>query len=283
MSTLTITQGFSGSGKSTWADKEILQSKGHTVGVNRDMLRMMTGRKWFPADEALVSDIAQEAIIRALGRGKYVIVDDTFLSLQHVKQMQELARMNGAEFHMKSFMHVSLHECIKRDIARDRSVGKDVIEQQYARYWSQQPKPANEGKLAIICDIDGTLAHTNIPYPAAYSRDYSTDHVDVNLREIIKTYCSNAARVIILTGRKAAHAEVTKKWLADNLINYDYFFSRMDGDDRDDATIKKELYMEHIQGKFKILFALDDRPRVVRMWRHELGLRCLHVTDNWEF
>lgn len=41
--------------------------------------------------------------------------------------------------------------------------------------------------------------------------------------------------------------------------------------------------MKHVQGNYQIHAVFDDRPRVCRMWRHELGLLVFQVGDNIEF
>ena len=281
---LTITRGFPGSGKSTWADKEVLASKGKIVGVNRDALRMMTGRKWWPANEALISVIQREAILGALGQGLSVIVDDTFLKEQHVGQMRELAQRYDTEFVIKSFLHVPLHVCIERDRHRDRSVGKDVIVRMYYDYWAQAEKPRNEGKRAILVDVDGTLAHTDVPYPAAYSRDYSQDLYDRNIGEIVNYHHRDGYAVIVMSGRHGGHRAVTEQWLWKHGVAFDLLLMRPEEDQKtDDATIKKQLYLDHVQGRYGVVLAIDDRPRVVRMWRAELGLSVLDVGDGIEF
>ena len=83
-------------------------------------------------------------------------------------------------------------------------------------------------------------------------------------------------KVIILSGRKSECEESTKEWLEKNHINYNELYMRADWDNREDSIIKRELYIEHIEGKYNVDFVLDDRNRVVRMWR-ELGLKCLQV------
>jgi predicted kinase len=91
--------------------------------------------------------------------------------------------------------------------------------------------------------------------------------------------------VLIVTGREGTEENLaqTYEWLSANQINYNHLFHRAEGDNRDDAIVKKELYLKHIQGNWEIDFVLDDRPRVVRMWRAELGLTVLQCAPNIEF
>ena len=50
-------------------------------------------------------------------------------------------------------------------------------------------------------------------------------------------------------------------------------------DFRPDEEIKKEIYFNKIINNYNILFVLDDRAKVVKMWR-ELKLTCLQVDDG---
>ena len=58
---------------------------------------------------------------------------------------------------------------------------------------------------------------------------------------------------------------------------------RAAGDNRKDTIVKRELYMNHIQGRYRVFCVLDDRPSVVRMWRAELGLTVFAVAPGIEF
>jgi hypothetical protein len=45
---------------------------------------------------------------------------------------------------------------------------------------------------------------------------------------------------------------------------------RPEGDTRPDEVVKRELYKEHIKGKYNVIAVFDDRAKVCRMW-NELG------------
>jgi hypothetical protein len=54
---------------------------------------------------------------------------------------------------------------------------------------------------------------------------------------------------------------------------------RPSNDSRKDEVVKEELYRTHIEKRFNVRFVLDDRDRVVKLWRR-LGLPCLQVADG---
>lgn len=137
--------------------------------------------------------------------------------------------------------------------------------------------------IAIIVDIDGTLAHLNNRSPYDPSR-YLTDTVDEVVRDLTWMYKNEGYKIIVCSGRDSTYREVTKQWLRDNKIVFDALFMRdpllvHKGRKLDDAIIKELLYKEHIELFFDVKVVLDDRNRVVAMWRRN-GLKVLQVADG---
>ncbi len=56
---------------------------------------------------------------------------------------------------------------------------------------------------------------------------------------------------------------------------------REEKDHRQDAIIKKEIYDREIKGKFNVLFAVDDRKQVKRLWVKE-GIFVFDVNQTDE-
>ena len=54
---------------------------------------------------------------------------------------------------------------------------------------------------------------------------------------------------------------------------------RQAGDNRDDRIVKREIYEREIKGRYNVRFVLDDRNKVVALWR-DLGLPCFQVADG---
>lgn len=138
---------------------------------------------------------------------------------------------------------------------------------------------------AIICDIDGTLAHMTDRSPYDYSA-VLTDVLDKTIEDILYAYkLYTGGKVFIVSGRDHTCRTDTVKWLNDNSVTYDRLFMR-DADRRDDRgnkipdyVIKYEIFNREMRGKYNIAYVLDDRKQVVDMWR-KLGLKCLQVAEG---
>lgn len=133
---------------------------------------------------------------------------------------------------------------------------------------------------AIIVDIDGTVA---LKDGARGPYEYDKVHLDKpnrNVVELVKKL-SNGYDVYFLSGREETCRPETMAWLDRHVIwvHPDRLLMRAAKDYRDDTIVKRELYEKHIQPYRDVLFVLDDRDKVVAMWR-ELGLTCLQVAPG---
>ncbi len=297
MQKVIILKGLPGSGKSYWAKKEVADHPGMYKRVNKDDLRaMLDSSHHTKANEKFVLEMRDWVILRALQEGKHVIVDDTNFNPIHEETIRKIATIfTGTEFNGKTIdaqVEVKLFDtpldvCIARDAQRgDKMVGKGVIMDMWRKYL--QPKapeaPAYDKSLpeAIICDIDGTIAKMNGRSPFEYEK-VDTDLVNQPVASILRTFTTLAEshnktdfHILFVSGRKMSCADKTAEWLKENGIPGTLFRMRGDDDDRNDAVVKQEIYEQYIKGKYNVIFVLDDRDRVVDMWRAQ-GLTCLQV------
>ncbi len=137
---------------------------------------------------------------------------------------------------------------------------------------------------AIICDLDGTLAlFQNIRGPYD-TKDCEKDDPNVPIVQLLDTLVRNAIKdeltIILVSGRFVDHKAATKRWLARYEIPYDLLYMRPSGDKRPDTVIKREIFDAKIKDKYDVWFVLDDRPKVVRMWRYDLGLTVFQLNDK---
>lgn len=276
---LLLLKGLPASGKTTFA-KELVRNDGNWVRVNKDDLRnMLNGGKWSGARERKVVELERRLVTEALENGKNVVVDDTNLNPTHEQYFKELAESHNVDFEIREF-DTPLEECIKRDNARPNGVGETVIRKMYNQYLKPAPAKYTPDPMlqpAIVCDIDGTLAHMHDRSPYDWSK-VGNDKVDIPIAWLTSILFRSVS-VILVSGRDASCHKETKDWLAKNGICYTKLIMRKEGDNRPDEVVKEEIFNENIRGNYNVRFVLDDRNKVVDMWR-QLGLKCLQVAEG---
>ena len=290
MPKLIVMKGLPASGKSTWA-KAYVKSHPNTVRINRDDLRLMLYDVQF--DPKVEDDITafQEILMgQAFVLNRDIVVDNTNLNPKVMRHLGDWAKRNIYELEVKDFTHVSLSECIQRDSKRGaQSVGKKVITRMWRQFLQKPPEEPEfvmGAPYAIICDIDGTLAHINDHGKGAGRSHYDAsrcgeDLLDLTVAEIVKSRAAQGDFVIYCSGREDTHRGVTEIWLESHgLTAFPHvLLMRPGGDNREDSIIKEEIFENSIRGKYNVRFCLDDRNRVVDKWR-DLGLKCLQVGNG---
>jgi hypothetical protein len=138
--------------------------------------------------------------------------------------------------------------------------------------------------MTWIVDIDGTLALAGDRSPY----DWSRVGEDAPNGPVITVARALAARsgLIYMSGRMEQCREATTGWLHDfgcepglRMCGFPLLM-RKDGDMRPDQIAKRELYDREVLGIYEVEGVLDDRAKVVRMWREDLGLTCLQVAPG---
>lgn len=137
---------------------------------------------------------------------------------------------------------------------------------------------------AIMCDLDGTLA---LKHKGRTWYDASTcdrDLINMPILEICSAF-AKTHHIVFCSGREDMYREETrvflKKCFHDFIEGHDYsLFMRESGDYRKDSIVKHEIYLTSIVDRWDVLFVMDDRNQVVRMWRDSFGLTCLQVAEG---
>lgn len=299
MNKLIISRGVSGSGKSTWAN-----AQSDAIVVSRDAIRLMLfrddsqeyyKRKDLRDCEALVSKFERAAVSAALNFGKTVISDNTNVEMKFVNQLAEIAYAVGVPVEIKSFADVSLSTCLernrKRGIMGGRVVPDDVIRKQHnqlqlsknaelTKGFSVEPYTGTPGKpKAFLYDLDGTVYHM-ADKRGPYDHNVDVDDPDPVVISIVRALTYAGLTAIAMSGRKTATRQTTIDCLNRDNVPFDELFMRADGDDRKDNIIKAELFDAHVRDNYDVLFVLDDRDQVVKMWREDLGIKCLQVAPG---
>lgn len=281
MKKVYILKGLPASGKTTWAKTQIQANPGSFTRVNKDDLRdMLHNGRWSKHNEKQVLRIRDEIIMQSLEAGRHVIVDDTNLHPKHEQHIHEMVK-KLAEVRVK-FFDIDVESAVERDLKRTRSVGRDVIESMYESFLRPE-KPTYEGDPtkpeAIICDIDGTLAHMKDRSPYDWSK-VGQDAVDYNIRELLRNYHSLGVRIVLVSGRDGSCRRETLAWLEDKEVPYDELHMRPAGNNEKDTVIKKRIFDDSIRDNYNVLFVLDDRDQVVDMWRNDIGLQVFQVAEG---
>ncbi|MGE5462018.1 MAG: HAD family acid phosphatase [Syntrophothermus sp.] len=138
----------------------------------------------------------------------------------------------------------------------------------------------------VIFDIDGTLAdiservHHIRRKPKnwnAFNAGMAQDKAIHSMIRLCNILYAAGLRIILCSGRNERNRPETVEWLAKNEVHYHELLLRKDEDYRSDAVVKREILRGLDRGK--ILFVVEDRSRVVEMWRSE-GLVCLQCAPG---
>lgn len=142
--------------------------------------------------------------------------------------------------------------------------------------------------MYVIVDVDGTCAngaHRNHllqqtprrwdEWHEACSKDTPHEHI----RALVWALAYYGHAITYITGRMERSRQQTSEWLRDNDFPSGRLFMRPEDDHRDDTVIKTEIVKQAGLTPENTLLVLEDRDRVVKMWR-TLGFKCLQVAEG---
>lgn len=137
-----------------------------------------------------------------------------------------------------------------------------------------------------IFDIDGTLSdisareHHVRSKPKnwnAFFRGMSQDKAAHSIIRLCNILHDTGVYIILCSGRNERHRAETIAWMQREGVKYNEIRLRRDDDMRSDVDAKREM-LKGID-KNSVLFVVEDRSRVVNMWRSE-GLTCLQCAPG---
>lgn len=303
---LTITVGIPGSGKTTEADQiQEREGRERVQLVCRDDLRhlLYRGEGTLPSEQAQnVIKIEKMIVKEGLRAGKHVVVHDLNLPGQQRTSWAKVAFNLGAEFVIKDLTHVPLEDCIKRVEQRNalggRFVRLPVVRELHTKFVGPlRGKPVEypgvqvepvvfstvvrrpELPSAILVDIDGTIAsHEGIRSPYDPSRyQYDVPREDV-VKFVQDQHYKLGKQIVFCSGRHQDYREVTEEWIYKH-VKVPFTLVMRENKTRDDSVEKYLLFDKYIRPYWNPEFVLDDRDRVVKMWRG-IGLPCYQVQEG---
>ena len=137
---LILLVGIPGSGKTTYAGKYIKENY-NTIHLSSDLIRKeLWGSEATQGDNNEVFSLMQSRAIDALNNGQSVVYDATNITRKDRSYIIALCpKFVKIECHI---IWAPIDTCIERDTARDRTVGKEVIDRMLKRF---QPVYYDEG------------------------------------------------------------------------------------------------------------------------------------------
>ena len=143
--------------------------------------------------------------------------------------------------------------------------------------------------MDIIVDIDGTVAeiqhrlHFVKDVPKRWEEFYGNIENDVPIMPVVRLiqslWSDRANSIIFCTGRTDNYKPQTVAWLTKHVFRPTNLYMRSAGDYRDDSVVKLELLAQMRADGFQPILAIEDRKRVVDMWRAN-GIFCMQVADG---
>ena len=144
MKRIILTRGIPASGKSTWAKQEVLKDPEHSIRINRDDLRNMSGKYWVPTREHYIEACKGIILICAMNfQFDTIIIDEMNLNPKESGKLKgEIAMVNAAfkggqdkyVVEIKDFTNVPLDVCLERDSKRENPKGEDIIKGIFNKY-----------------------------------------------------------------------------------------------------------------------------------------------------
>ena len=140
----------------------------------------------------------------------------------------------------------------------------------------------------VIVDIDGTIAdnthrlhHINADTPdwPAFYEAMKDDKTINSIVDLVYELWTGGFRVVLLTGRPEEYRKLTEDWLEREQIVFDDLIMRPTNSYVEDTQIKSQLLRESGIATSSIKFILEDRKRIVDMWRKK-GFTVLHVAEG---
>jgi hypothetical protein len=133
-----------------------------------------------------------------------------------------------------------------------------------------------------IVDLDGTLALRGDRGPFDWHR-VGEDAPNEPVVAMVDALHHDGHTVLYVTDRMEQCREATVEWLREHvdapMVPWNLHM-RPDDDYRPDEVVKREIYETKIRGHYDVAGVIDDRAKVVKMWREDLGLLCAQVAPG---
>lgn len=283
-----ILRGLPASGKSTLRNRMIDEGKA-SLYLNKDELRYHMPE----LNERQIHTLFCEKLRLACTTGENIILDNT-----HLHTYTDFTKILNEHGYIieEIFLDTPIQTCINRDIVRGlagkRHTGKSVIikmAMDAGLLGDIEQLPNYKSRKAVIFDLDGTLFNIEhrrqyvLEKPKNWDMFFAGIKDDTVYDAVADLYHTTPHTKIMVSGRGDEHRKITEQKLEQHGFT-DHFalFMRSRGNREDDDIIKERIYLNYIKPYFDVQWVVDDRPRIIRMWKRQ-GLFTLQVGDGVEF
>jgi len=313
MQKIQILRGAPGSGKTTYSKKLMENEPGKWKHINNDSLRASLDFSLYTKEnEKFIFSVRKLIIKESLAQGYNVIIDNVNCGKQFGDTVKLCHSINGTFEISEKCFYEDLDVLVDRNTKRDAH--SQIPDKIISEFWKalggkhfknyipktslienkikyHGPKRQDEAlDLAVICDLDGSISLFNKPgnhkvYDAHFRNPYladtsNKDSLNEPLSEVIKLMEPNH-KIIFVSGRKDCYETQTREFLETHFKNINYsLHMRKSDDNRPDDIIKKEIYHEFIENAYYVKIVFDDRDKMMKMWRSQLGLICYQVAEG---
>lgn len=139
---------------------------------------------------------------------------------------------------------------------------------------------------SVIFDMDGTLEDVSERRHYALAGAWEDWHARTGegppnepVVDLCRLYHGAGYSILITTGRQECFRKQTELWLTFNQVPWTAIYMRGNKDQREDSIVKLGLLEQIRRDGHDPRVAVDDRNRVVAMWR-AAGLACLQVAEG---
>ena len=162
--TLILLVGIPGSGKTTYAEKYIAENP-NTVHLSSDKIREeLWGDEATQGDNNEVFSLMQSRAIEALNNGQDVVYDATNVTRKDRSYIIALCpKFAKIECHI---IWAHIETCIERDAARERTVGKAVIDKMLKRFQAPYYDEGIDEIKVMRYHVSDECTYDNIIYDA---------------------------------------------------------------------------------------------------------------------
>lgn len=147
-------------------------------------------------------------------------------------------------------------------------------------------KLKNKNGKHVIFDMDGTLSdpehrrHLTKEHWPSFERSCISDPPVKAVVNLLRVLSDAGFTIWIVSARNEIVRGYTMDWMEQHDIETDHLIMRNQYDSRPDEIVKRQWLMDGTLPAIKdIAFVVDDRSKVVKMWR-DAGLVCLQCAPG---